>query len=234
MILSDFRTRVASVIGLDSNVGAERTLIHSWVNEAVIDLLTRTRCTVNFTEMATTANEWKYHLDEDIIAIKEMWRETSGTTSPLMMQVSPADIIDYRRSSAVPASTSSTYFAVEGANLLLLYPTPSEAFNLSLFYVPRPTALSGESDDPSDATFGRIPLEYHPAIEAYALMKAADYADDASSQQGDRYRRDYEQALARIKREMNTKTGVRLARARRPNDRGYLRRPHDPSTDLGY
>lgn len=234
MNLGQFRTRVSSVIGLDTGVGTtELDLMDDWVNEAVIDLLTRTRCTVNFTTMATTADQWQYHLDDDIIAIKEMWRETSGTTSPVMTQVSPADILEYRRASAVPASSYATYWAVEGANLLLLYPTPSEAYNLSLHYVPRPTALSDVSDDPSDSTFGRIPTEYHPALESYALMKAADYADDASSQQGDRYRRDYEQHIARIKREMNTKTGVRLARARRPSGLGRLR-THDPSTDLGY
>jgi hypothetical protein len=77
-----------------------------------------------------------------------------------------------------------------------------------------------DTDSPSMEAFGAIPDEYHDAIVSYALWKAADYADDGSSQMGERYRLLYEGQdgrggrIAQIKTLINKRGTARAPRAR--------------------
>lgn len=125
-------------------------------------------------------------------------------------------------------STSTSYpasaYALAGANLLMVWPTPSGADVITIYQTPRPTALSVSSDDPSTASLGGIATEYHKAIEWYMSWQAADSED--AEDKGDHYRQLYEQTLTRI-RATSVRKGGRLGRAQigplRPNSRGNAR-----------
>lgn len=218
--LADFRTGVTSKLGLDNTASsAEQALVDSWCNEAVVQILLRTHCTVEKGSVSTIASTWRYQLDTDILALTELYREGR---SERVKRASSHQIVDYQRASPATNDTLDLHYAVEGANLLLLWPTPASVFTLDFFYVPRPTAMSSASHDPSSLTFGRIPTEFHKAIEYYALWQGAEYDESRTAQGGERFRALYEDELTKIRRAINLKGGSKLHPARLAGRRRYL------------
>lgn len=206
-------------------------LCDGWVNEAVVDILMETQVYVVESTASLTAGQGDYVMDSNILLIKDVY-VSSGGSNWTFDHVSPDQIIQYRTSSTIGGGPSR-YFALNGADVLMLYPTPSSGDSLTLYYVPRPTALSDAPDDPSQASLGGIPSEWHKAIQWYALWQAGDYMDDDSSHNGQDYRQEYEAWLKRIKKERSRKGGRRIG-AIVP---GRRRRPsvaHDPSADVRY
>lgn len=215
MTLAQFRTAIAAKLGLDNTAAsAEQVLIDSWVNAGVLDLLLRTHCTVESATMATTVNVWDYQLDTDILAIRDIWREeTNGEVDPVI-RVTEEEILDLHRSTSA-SSAAFTRYAVAGSNMLLVWPTPSTAYTLHILYVPRPTALAAVGDDPSSATLGRIPREFHKGIEYYALWQGAEYDENQTAQGGERFRVIYETFLLQtIRPALRQKGGRNAPRAR--------------------
>lgn len=221
--LTDFRTRVAAKLGLDNSTDGDQALIDSWVNEGVVDVVLRSRCKVSRAELALTAGSNDYTIDTDIMRVLEMTISTS-TQTYAMDRKTVDEILRLRR--AGPGTAPARFYAVAGSNLLMLYPTPGEGEELTMYYVPRPTTLSGASDSPNE-----IPSEFHKLVEWYALSEGADYDDDSSSGQGSMYLAKYEAGLARLKKSIVLKGGTRLA----PATPGRRRRPLVPdnnSTDV--
>lgn len=230
--LAQFRTRISQKLGLDNTAGsAEQTLIDAWVNEAVNDVLTETQVYVAEGTASLTDGQGDYLLDTSMLAIKDVYF-VSGGINYMLTHASPDTINQYRAATNIPQGPAR-FYAINGANLLMLYPSPSAGDSLKFYYVPRPTALSNATDDPSNTTLGGIPSEWHKAIEFYALWQGGDYIDDDSSQQGERYRQQYEAWLKRVKKERTKKTG-RLLGPIIPGRRKRPFMPHDPSTDTGY
>lgn len=187
--LAQLQNRVQSTLGLKSS-GNELTLLTDYLNEAYVDILVRTRCHTNCGDLSTIAATWKYRLPTAILSVLEMWSEDSTNgTPPEFVQVTSQELTRMRRSAASTSSTSSasTYYAVEGHDMLMLWPTPQAVGSIEYLYVPRPTAMSGASDTPS-----YIQAEWHRALETYACWRMADYDDDGSSQVGEVYRQQYE------------------------------------------
>lgn len=230
--LAQFRTRIAAKLGFDNTASsAEQSLIDSWVNEAVVEILLRTHCTVETGDMAVTAGTWDYQLDTDILAIRDLWKQgASGDVEPVI-RMSEQEILDLHRSSTTSDAAYLRY-AVSGANLLLVWPTPSSAYTLHLLYVPRPTTMTDGAHDPSVSTYGRIPTEYHKAIEYYALWQGAEYDENQPAQGGERNRALFENYLAAVIRPaMKRKGGAELGQVRRRSwrsrTRGRLMREND-------
>jgi hypothetical protein len=213
--------------------GTDKAELDVKLNDAVVDVLRRTRCYVASTTISLSAGTSDYTLSTSILSILTMYGSAGGTNFRLE-QVSPQMITDLQTADAT-TSTSSFYYSVIGANLLSVWPTPVSSGTLTVRYVPRPTALSGASDDPSSASLGGIPSEYHYALELYALWKMADSNDDQSSSQGERYRVAYEGEngrggfLGQMKSEIRVKAGS-LGRVRVNSRRKRL--GLSPSTDL--
>lgn len=208
--------KVQQKLGLDSTAAStEETQLIAWINEGVVDVLLRARVNVNCGDLTLTANTWKYTLPTSALAIQDISYTTADGTSGQLIRVTPDDILRYR--AVTPATGARVkYYALNGHDLLMLYPTPSSADTISIFYVPRPTALSSTSStahDPSSETYGGIPTEYHKAIELYALAQAAEYTDHQPSQFGARYKAEYEAKLVEIKRAMRHKGGRSLGPA---------------------
>lgn len=203
--LATLRSRVSKKLGLDETAsGDEETLVTGWLNDAVLDVLVETHVRVaRDSSVALTADVADYELSSTILAIHNI---TDSDGIPLQ-RVTEEEINQYRRASA--SATSVMRYAVSGSNLLMLWPTPSTAATLSIYYVPRPTAMSSGTHDPSDTTYGGIPAEWHKALEFYALWQAADYDDDVTSAQGDRYYGQYQLWINKIRKHTRLKGGRR-------------------------
>lgn len=206
MTLDDFRTVISAKMGMDNTVAGDQGLIDRWVNDGVIDVLVRTRVQVWAGSMPVTTGGTDYAIPTSIMAIEDMTITSGGSTYSLE-RVSPAEILDMRRNSA--QSSPSRFYAVNGSQMLMLYPTPDNSVDtITVYYVPRPATLSAGSDTPSD-----IPAEFHKAIEYYALAQAADITDDSGSQDGSRYQQQYEAMLKTVKKAVWLKGGRRLSPA---------------------
>lgn len=151
-------------------------------------MLLRTHCYVSSTTISLTAGTADYTLSNTILAIEDVYLVSNGANFRVR-RLSSTDVINLRLFSVT--SSPMQFYATSGANLLLLYPTPAANDTLNIYYIPRPTALSSGSDDPSSASLGGIPSEFHYGLELYMMWKAGDAFDDASSNNGETYRRAY-------------------------------------------
>lgn len=225
MNLEQLRRSVGRKTGMDySNAGTDRDLIDSWCNEGVREVLLRTHCYVAAADVQTTADEWQYDLSTNIMHITLIWRD--GETEP-MIRVSPEELIELRRSNGTATDAATLRWALAGTNMLLLWPTPTAVYDIDFVYVPRPSEMSDNSHDPSSATYGGIPVEYHKAIELWALANASDHEHEGGTQRGVNYLAQFDEYLKRVVRPgVNRKGGqlppVRVGRRssfRHDNDR---------------
>jgi len=222
--LATFRTEVTAILGLDNTVAGDQTLVDSWLNEGVESVVLRTRCKVLPATITLTAGTSNYTLPTAILAILDIY-VTSGSSDYGLERASPSEILLRRRNST--NDSPPRLYAIDGANMLMVYPTPSAADTLHVTYTPRPATLASGSDTPSE-----IPSEWHKLVTFYALSRAADFDDDASSQMGERYRGLFEQGLAEMRRTLTVKGGRRLAPARvNPRKSRY---PAHPSTSPAF
>lgn len=203
-------------LGLDTTSGGtEESQLIAWLNEGVVDVLLRARVNVNSATMSLSAGTSDYTLDSTTLAINDITYTSAAGTSGSLIRVTPEDILRFRTGTPATGATVR-YYALNGHDLLMVYPTPSAADTLTIYYVPRPTALSSTSStahDPSSETYGGIPSEYHKAIELYALAQAAEFTDHKPSQYGARYKAEYEGKLLEIRRAMRHKGGRSLGPA---------------------
>lgn len=209
--LGSLRNVVARKTGLQNTAGStDRTLIDEWINQGVEHVLLRTHCRVVCSSMNTTADVWKYDLPSAILALKDIWSDSSNVNGPLE-RIDPDTLLTYHQAST--GDGSSLRYSVMGSNLLLLYPTPTVSYELDVFYVPKPATATSDTDDLSGTAYG-VPREFHKAIELYALWQAGDFTDDQSSQSGELYRAQLEEFLKTTVLPAINRKGGNSARAR--------------------
>src|SRR3990167_2858741 len=207
--LAQLRSRISAELDLDNTAsGAEQVLIDARCNEAVTEILYKTRCRVGLATMALIAPPDDYTLPTGILAVQ---RIVDSNDFPLV-QTSPEELHQLRRTGATTTTDTTTLrYAVDGANLLMVYPTPSAASTLTVYYVPKPTAMSDGAHDASNATYGGIPSEFHHLIEFYACSRLASYDDDQSSAQGERYTVSFERGIQEMRRRLAQRGERRLS-----------------------
>ncbi|MBI3936417.1 MAG: hypothetical protein HY323_05525 [Betaproteobacteria bacterium] len=211
--LALLRSRVSKKIGLDETAaGAEEVLLDSWLNEAVEQVLLRSRCFVKKATITLTKDVNEYELDTVLSGGTLSVLKLINSDSVPLERVSPEEMADLRRSTA--SGTQAWKYALDGANLLMIWPTPTAAGTLTVYHVPRPTAMTTGANDPSTATYGGIPAEFHKLLEFYGLWQAADFDDDASSQVGTLYRAAFDRGLAEMRRALRQRGGRKLGPAR--------------------
>lgn len=222
--LAQYRSRVSAKLGLDTTAsGTDEVLVDSWINEAVTDFLLQTRCKVVSATTTLAADEEDFTLDTDILTIIDAYVDGS-TADYAMTQVLAHELLAMRRATSTTA-TGPLYYAVAGSNLLMVYPTPAATTTLKIYYLPRPITLSTGSASPDE-----IPVEFHKAVEFFALAEGADYDDDQSSAQGQRYREEYDRWVMKARKYLNRKGNVRLPLiAVGPTQTGQLSRSQDVS-----
>ncbi len=211
--LAQFRLAVSSVIGTNSTAGgAEEALVDKWVNQGVVDFLLQTRCNINVGTITLTAGAGDYTLGTAVMGIQDVtYQASAATTTSRLIRTTPDEILNMRQSASSTLSVVG-YYALNGNDLLMLFPTPETADTVTVYYTPRPTALSVSSHDPSNDAYGGIPSEYHDAIEFYGMWKAADFDDDQSSKVGLVYRQYYDDKVRQYKRAIRLKGGRSLGR----------------------
>lgn len=212
MNLEQLRRTVGRKTGMDyTTAGVDRDLIDSWCNEGVREILLRTHCYVAAADVQTTADEWQYDMSSNIMAITLLWRDGEASET---VRVSPDEIIELRRANGTTTDASSLRWALAGTNMLLLWPTPSAEYDIDFLYVPRPTEMSFETHDPSETTYGGVPVEYHKAIELWALANASDHEHEGGTQRGVNYLAQFDEYLKRTVRPSVNRKGGRLAPVR--------------------
>lgn len=225
------KSKIVRRIG--GNTTDNDTELGEFLNEAVREILLRTQIKVTTATVSLTANTWEYTLDSSVLLIKRVVWDGS-TDDRKLRRVSPDELVEMQTRGTSP-SDSFLYYALDGGDLFMVYPTPSASATLKLYVVQRPTEMSSASHDPSNATYGGIPVEFHPAIEEYGLWKFADQDDDSSSGQGERYRLGFEGAdgnggwIGKIRKYRTMKGGTTLPRAK-VGRRRYV--PSDNSADF--
>lgn len=202
MNLTEFRAEVSSVLSLNLSDATELARIDQWINDGVVEVLGETGSKVTSTSVSLTAGTGDYSLSATVMRL--VWVQNSDSYE---LQVSTPDEIRRKRLNA--ASDVTREYALDGSDLLMVYPTPSANATLTVYYVPRPAVLATGADTPSE-----LPAEFHRCVALYALWRGADYDDDQSSAQGTRYAQMFEQELARCRKRLNMKGGRKLAPAR--------------------
>ena len=225
--LSELQVEVAEQIGsIDATNDA--TKINRYLNRGVRHVLRHTHCyaaegtvTPGAADNYQLASTYLDIIDASFTQNSEHWE---------LERVSPEQLRRLRRNgSAVSTSGPTRYYALAGSNLMMFYPQPGASDTLSLLYVPAPTAMSSGSHDPSNATYGGVPEDYHELIVLYACWWLAMYDDDQSSQYGRDYKALLDLGINQAKRELERKGGHKSPRFK-VGPRRFVAR--DPSTDL--
>lgn len=197
--LSTLRNAVYSKLGMDSTAaGNDETLVTQWLNEGVREVLLRTHCYVSAIDLTLTADEWKYDMDTSVMALLQAWDSNNNPVDIINMD----DLLDlrYSDSSSYTFGSGNTKMAMLGANMFAVWPTPSDAGTLSAFYVPKPTEMSSGTHDPSNTTYGGVPVQFHKAIELWALKEGSDHEHEARTKSGMQYEAAFDKYIGQLVR----------------------------------
>lgn len=218
MDLGDFRTIISAKLGLNNDPAFDQPLIDTWVNRGYIDVLVKSRCKITTATMALTPGAYDYTLATSLLAVNEAFvTDVQQTVTYRLEHVSPQEILDYRVGTQFAGAPPVRFYAVDGHDLLMVYPTPDAADTITIYYTARPDTLTQDSDEPSD-----VPVEWQTTIEMYACWQAGQYQNDVASQNGQTYLAMYFQELRNLKKASLKMAGRRLSpavvghRSRRP------------------
>jgi len=229
-------------LGLDDTAASdELILMQRWFNRGIVDILERTRCYVDIGTMALQANITDYRITSDILAVLNLTTPDQSGNPNTLDVIAMSDLIPMLSQSAAPSANPS-YASVEG-NLLRVAPAPSGAAVLTYYYVPKPTEASADgttaadSADPSTATYGGIPTEYHDALLMYMIWRGAEFNQQGGGfyrgkayASGAAYKSEYVERCTEIRDMHRRKAGRGLS----PGKVGYPDRDNSPQRNDVY
>jgi len=203
------QNRVKYTLGMEENVwNNEVQLIKDWLNEGIVQILTRTRPYTRQIQLQLSGGIAIHDMSNAILALVDV----QGPNGDFLKRYTREDITKRQDSGA-------SGFAYEEP-LLWVSPIPDVDTFITAFGIFRPTALNADTDDPSAASLGGLNPEFHPAIVMYALWKGGEYVQHEGSGQGQAYRIQYEGQdgsegeIARIKRVLSKRVTPAYARRR--------------------
>lgn len=223
---SELKVNVSYELGLDETAsGADDVQLGRRLNEAVKKVLEELHCYVITASITLTANDNEYELKDALTPDPLAITSIINSDNVPLERVSVEEIHDLRRGTSATGNNVHKY-AVNGANLLMLYPNPPSG-SLTVYFVPTPaTAMTAAGHDPSDTSFGGIPTQFHDLIEYWACYRMASADDDSSSGMGQMYLQMFEKEVFKARSKIRRIGGRRLG----PVRRGRRRRiPRDPS-----
>jgi hypothetical protein len=213
------KTRVGRILGIylastDSDSATDIALLEELANEAVVDILSRTRVHVLSLSINLSAGATEYTFDTSQVlrVIGVQYQGIDSTT--------PTEIFKADRDTLV-----SNEFAFPGFERIMFGQAAVAGDVLLVQQVPAPTPMTNDAHDPSAFPYGNIPSRFHRAIINYMLWHAADRGGDSGSSRGERYRILYEgkqgledpgSDLGRIKTFVNLQGGATRIRTPRP------------------
>jgi hypothetical protein len=200
-------TSCSEELRLDTTAStAELAAIQRWANEAVLDFLVRTRVRVTLGDLVLTPTVGDYRLDANILALTEAY--IPGSTDKLLI-VGLDDIIELRRVNAsLPQGFGTQRMGIEGS-LAMVWPTPTAADTIRYVFVPKPTAMSADANDPAVDTYGGVPEEYHEGLLLYMNWKGSRYDGAAAPHSPKEYWDLYREYCVSTRKAHRMKSGER-------------------------
>lgn len=192
-------------------------------------VLTHSLLQATFTKVLTPG-DGSYSLTNDLgvtdfAALKSLRYVASGVVEGRFLdEVSAAEIDMMNAVQAVPNNVA--VYAVAGLDLLMLYPTPTDAGTLTGRYVQRPATMATDSDVPAV-----LPEEFHDVLWLGTARKASRLSA-ASRLLMTTWEPVYQQGLREFRVWLASQPGALPARATVRTRSSYLR-PHDRSTYPG-
>lgn len=181
MTFKQMYDRVKFTLGAEEIVGNDEVaLIKQFLNDGVVNVLTRTRPYTRQIDLVLTADTPIHDMSSEILALVDVEAPGYG-----FLDRYTREDITRRQASVSPG------FAYEEP-LFWISPVPTEDTTIRAYGIFRPTPLSGDTDDPSAPSHGGLNPEFHEAIVVYALWKMAEYVQHEGSGQGERWRVQYE------------------------------------------
>lgn len=130
------------------------------------------------------------------LEFRDLWI-SGGQVNTTLERKSEAEIIDARQLSV--SSTQPYWYALGGANTLMLYPTPGTGITLNFTYTRGPLTLveSGAVAGTSESTPTGFPAQFHMDVLANKALKLAfEYKRDLGTAQY--FDGEYQKALGRL------------------------------------
>jgi len=209
MTFKQMQDRVKYTLGMEENVwNDEVALIKLWLNEGIVDILTRTRPYTRLIQLQLTAATPIHDMSNAIISLVDL----QGPDGSFLKRFSREDITKMQAS-------GSAGFAYEEP-LLWVSPVVDQDTQVNAFGIFRPTPLAADADDPQLPGTGGLNPEFHPAIVMYGCWKGGEYVQHEGSGQGERWRVQYEGQdgtegeIARIKRVLAKRVTPQASRRR--------------------
>jgi len=226
MTYKQIRDHISRTLGMQLDTSApEGDLIRDWIYNGIIDIAARTRAGVRAVDLVITPNTAVHDMSQSIISLLDI-EDSAG----MMQRYSREDII-------FKQAVGQRGYAYEEP-LLWLSPMRSEAnTSVRAYGVFMPNPMENDDDSPSEADFGNLSPQFHPAIIVYCLWKGGEYIEHEQSGGGERFRIQYEGQdgnggeIAKIKRILTKR--VTPAGARRRNPAGQIGELSDTMEYLG-
>jgi hypothetical protein len=203
------KTRVSRLLGVslgaDDDAVEETAFLEELANEAVKDVLTRTRVHVRDGIATLAGNTNEYDIDDGVLRMIGI--KLNGN----VLYEEPRDAL------------TDGYAFVSWSRIVFAQPTVS-GDKLQFWYTPLPSPMTDDTHDPAVVTYGRIPTVFHKALVDYMCWQAADKLGDQQAGRGEKYRVTYEgqtglsdpgSDLGRIRLAVNTRGGIAMVRRRR-------------------
>lgn len=203
---------------------ADVTLATSIINDGYTDVCLKCNLGLTNTNKNLTSGQTKYSITSDwsltgILSIRELRYIQSGATAnfAIVPAVSLREVLDLN-SAAVTGFTR--VYAWEGTDTLQIAPAPITGDQITLFYVPAPTALSAAGDVPSVI----MSQWQERLLVSYGLSRFYELEESA---QADFYRQKYLSYLAEFRTDLLARQGA----TSRGTNGGYPSRPNRPFHD---
>jgi len=195
MTFKQMYDRVKFTLGAEEIVGNDEVaLIKDFLNAGVVNILTRCRPYTRQVQLNLTADTEIHDMAGDILSLLDV----QAPDGSFLQRYSREDITRMQKA-------GEPGFAYEEP-LFWYSPVPSDDMSITAYGIFRPTAMSADGDTPTTGNMGGLNPEFHEAIVIYALWKMGEYVQHEGSQQGERWRIQYEGQdgtegeIARIKR----------------------------------
>ena len=215
---ADLQTQVFAKLRLDS--AADLAKVKDYINRAYAETCIETEALQTVGTMTLTSGVDTYTLPSDTVRIKQMTVTSGGYTGRPLIPVSVEQILEWKASSV--ATGRVTHYTVMGLQQLIVYPAPSAADTVTVWYVKQPTALSGSSDVPA------LPEPYATrCLENGACYEAALFAKDPDA---GAYKAEFEMAKRLLRGHLRRLQGAGTMQFRVPGSKTLV--PHDPATDI--
>jgi|SRR5262245_34260318 len=175
------KTRVGRTLGVSLGTSDDEkddiALLEELANEAVLDVVTRTRINIRSGQVTfTPAEDGSTEFDLGIPIVRIHGIKKNGN---LLQEQARTNL-------------EANGFIFAGFSRIMLGAPVASGDQLLFWYTPEPSPMTTDTDDPSSEQFGRIPPLFHRALLNYMCWNAADKLGDMQAGRGERYRAIYE------------------------------------------